>query len=63
LLGPSKLIVNELGVAGVKYAMDQRGLYGGAPRPPLLPLNEANRRRVDQALGELAGTAAAASRP
>lgn len=62
LLAPSKLIVNELGVAGVKYAMDQRGFYGGPPRPPLLPLNEANRRRVDQALGELASTAAAATR-
>lgn len=63
LLAPSKLIVNELGVAGVKYAMERRGFYGGPPRPPLLPLNEANRRRVDQALGELASTAAAASKP
>jgi len=62
LLAPSKLIVNALGVGGVKYAMDQRGFYGGAPRPPLLPLNDANRRRVDQALGELAATAAVASR-
>lgn len=59
LLAPSKLIVNELGVSGVKYAMDQRGFFGGLPRPPLLPLNDANQRRVEQALGELAGTAAA----
>jgi 4-hydroxy-2-oxoglutarate aldolase len=62
LLGPSKLIVNELGVSGVKYAMDQRGFYGGLPRPPLLPLNEANRRRVEQALRELTSGAAVASR-
>ncbi len=59
LLAPSKLIVNELVVSGVKYAMDQRGFFGGLPRPPLLPLNDANQRRVEQALGELAGTAAA----
>lgn len=31
-------IVGELGVAGVKAALDAVGLAGGAPRPPLLPL-------------------------
>ncbi len=32
-------IVGELGVAGVKAAMDNVGLAGGAVRPPLLPLD------------------------
>jgi 4-hydroxy-2-oxoglutarate aldolase len=50
LLEPSRLIVGELGVPGVKYAMERQGFYGGPPRPPLLPLSEANRRRVDDAL-------------
>jgi dihydrodipicolinate synthase/N-acetylneuraminate lyase len=27
-----------MGVAGVKAALDQVGLRGGAPRPPLRPL-------------------------
>ena len=30
-------IVAEMGVAGVKAALDLLGLYGGPPRPPLLP--------------------------
>lgn len=59
LHAPSKLIVNELGVPGVKYAMDQLGFYGGPSRPPLLPLNDAQRRSVDRALGDLASAATA----
>lgn len=34
-------IVAGMGVAGVKAALDQVGLHGGAPRPPLRPLNAA----------------------
>ena len=34
------------GVAGVKYAMDVAGFYGGEPRLPLLPLNEKQKERV-----------------
>ena len=39
-------IVAELGVAGVKAAMDAVGLRGGSTRSPLLPLGEAQRREV-----------------
>jgi 4-hydroxy-2-oxoglutarate aldolase len=39
-------IVAELGVAGVKAAMDAVGLKGGSTRSPLLPLGEAQRREV-----------------
>ena len=34
-IGPS-----QYGVAGVKYAMDVRGYYGGEPRLPLLPMTD-----------------------
>ena len=60
LLRASKLIVSELGIPGVKFVMDQRGYYGGAPRPPLLPLSDANRQRVLDLLGALEPAAARA---
>ncbi len=34
----AKYVVTQRGVAGVKYAMDLNGYYGGTPRLPLLPL-------------------------
>jgi dihydrodipicolinate synthase/N-acetylneuraminate lyase len=39
-------IVRALGIAGVKYAMDLNGYYGGQVRLPLLPLTEDLRKRV-----------------
>jgi 4-hydroxy-2-oxoglutarate aldolase len=46
-LGPlASQIVGGLGVPGVKAALDQVGLAGGSPRPPLLPLHERDRDRV-----------------
>lgn len=46
-LGPlASQIVGGLGVPGVKAALDQMGLVGGPPRPPLLPLHERDRHRV-----------------
>ena len=52
LLGASRRIAGELGPTGVKYAMDCVGYYGGAPRPPLLPLSEAQKKAVETALAE-----------
>ncbi|HEY8174142.1 MAG TPA: dihydrodipicolinate synthase family protein [Gemmatimonadaceae bacterium] len=46
----AKIIVGELGIAGVKAAMDCVGLRGGAPRSPLLPLGRAESERVRQLL-------------
>lgn len=40
------------GVAGVKTAMDLVGYHGGAPRPPLVPLDAGARRKVAAALKE-----------
>jgi 4-hydroxy-2-oxoglutarate aldolase len=47
-------IVAALGPAGLKHAMTLVGLSGGAPRPPLLPLDAAEQARVRAAL-EAAG--------
>ena len=44
----ARTIVNELGPAGVKAALDVIGLAGGAPRLPLLPLSSEDRERVRQ---------------
>lgn len=52
LLAPSRKIAGELGPTGVKYAMDCVGYYGGDPRPPLLPLSEAQRKTVETVLAE-----------
>lgn len=38
------------GVSGFKAAMDRRGLHGGDPRPPLLPLDDDARARIDEAV-------------
>jgi 4-hydroxy-2-oxoglutarate aldolase len=46
LLLASNLIVAEAGIAGVKFAMDQRGYRGGLTRRPLLPLADAVKTRI-----------------
>ncbi len=50
-VGPlHRSVVGRQGVPGVKFALDLLGLRGGAPRPPLLPANEASREAVHGAL-------------
>ena len=43
-------IVNGLGVAGIKSALDQVGRHGGPVRSPLLPLSPADATRVAELL-------------
>lgn len=43
-------IVGELGVPGVKTALESIGLAGGPPRSPLRPLDAAQRARIEQLL-------------
>ncbi|MBV9888929.1 MAG: dihydrodipicolinate synthase family protein [Acidobacteria bacterium] len=43
LLRSSKVIQSEHAIAGIKFAMDQRGYHGGIPRPPLVPLPDKQR--------------------
>jgi 4-hydroxy-2-oxoglutarate aldolase len=59
ILPASKKIVRQLGIAGVKCAMDYRGYYGGPVRGPLLPLNAAQKREVEAVVNSLVATAAA----
>jgi 4-hydroxy-2-oxoglutarate aldolase len=49
----SKLIVSELGIAGVKHAMDQRGYHGGIPRLPLQALHLEQKKRLTDFLATL----------
>jgi 4-hydroxy-2-oxoglutarate aldolase len=49
----SKLIVSEMGIAGVKHVMDQRGYRGGIPRLPLLPLQHEQKKRLTELLATL----------
>jgi 4-hydroxy-2-oxoglutarate aldolase len=46
----AKEIVGDMGIAGVKAAMDCVGLRGGLPRSPLQPLGRAGLDRVRQLL-------------
>lgn len=46
----AKVIVGDLGIAGVKAALDAIGLRGGMPRSPLLPLSASEKERVRQML-------------
>jgi len=43
----------ELGIAGVKYACDLNGYYGGAPRLPKLALTGEQRKQVEQVMSAL----------
>ena len=43
-------IVSELSIAGVKYAMDYNGYYGGSCRLPLLPLTADKKAEVEHLL-------------
>jgi dihydrodipicolinate synthase/N-acetylneuraminate lyase len=41
-------IVSELGVPGVKYAMDLNGYYGGPSRLPFLPLSGEQKTEIEK---------------
>ncbi|HYH82711.1 MAG TPA: dihydrodipicolinate synthase family protein [Longimicrobium sp.] len=56
-----RAVVAELGNPGIKVALDELGMHGGLPRPPLKPLREKERRKVTEALAAAGmGTAAVA---
>jgi 4-hydroxy-2-oxoglutarate aldolase len=59
ILPASKKIVRQLGIAGVKCAMDYRGYYGGPVRGPLRELSAAQKREVQVVVDSLVATAAA----
>ncbi len=53
LIAPAKLFGPQFGIAGLKYALDRIGYYGGAPRSPLLPLDTSGRAEIDVMLSNL----------
>jgi 4-hydroxy-2-oxoglutarate aldolase len=53
VLKASKGIVSEAGIAGVKFAMDQRDYRGGLPRLPLLPLSDRSKQAILSLLAAL----------
>jgi len=46
-------VASELGIPGLKYALDLNGYYGGAPRLPLLPLTSDLKREVDTLMSDI----------
>jgi dihydrodipicolinate synthase/N-acetylneuraminate lyase len=53
ITGPNQRIVGKLGIAGVKYACDFNGYYGGRPRAPLLPVTAAEKAEIEGLLAEI----------
>jgi 4-hydroxy-2-oxoglutarate aldolase len=43
MIDSNNAVTSRWGIPGLKAALDMMGLYGGDPRPPLLPLKEADR--------------------
>jgi 4-hydroxy-2-oxoglutarate aldolase len=44
---------SDLGISGLKYALDWNGYYGGPARLPLLPLTAALKAEVEQLMADL----------
>ena len=43
-------VLNPYSIAGLKYAMDLLGYYGGVPRSPILPVSDTAKRAIESAL-------------
>ena len=52
MIAPNAAVTARFGVPGLKAALDMLGYYGGPPRSPLLPLNDAQKETLR---GVLAG--------
>jgi 4-hydroxy-2-oxoglutarate aldolase len=49
----AKRVVANLGIPGVKYAMDLNGYYGGPVRLPLLPLNAEQKAEAERLMAAI----------
>lgn len=49
----STVVGGTLGIAGIKYACDFNGYYGGKPRSPLLPLDAPTKAQVESLLMQI----------
>ncbi len=63
LLKPNHAVTARFGVAGLKAAVELYGYFGGAPRPPLLPLTPAERTQLAAIFQEAKGTEAKGTEP
>jgi dihydrodipicolinate synthase/N-acetylneuraminate lyase len=52
---PSILVTAIHGPAGLKHAMDINGYYGGLPRLPFPPVNDAAKQEIEEAFRDLKG--------
>ena len=52
LIRLNKSVSGSFGVAGVKYAAELAGYYGGDPRKPLLPITEEGKLSIRKAIEE-----------
>jgi 4-hydroxy-2-oxoglutarate aldolase len=59
LVTAASLFGPKYGIAGLKYVMDSVGYYGGPPRPPLLPVDEAAKKELDAMLASVVSEAVA----
>lgn len=50
MLAPNAAVTSRFGIPGLKVALEAVGLHGGAPRPPLHPLSEADAAEVRRVL-------------
>ena len=50
LIDSNNAVTARWGIPGLKAAMEMIGLYGGDPRPPLVPLGEADREELRKVL-------------
>jgi len=53
LMAPAKMFGPQYGIAGLKYALDRLGYFGGSPRAPLLPVDASAQAEIDAMLSNL----------
>jgi len=53
IIAAAKKVVTENGPAGIKYAMDLNGYFGGIPRLPLLPLTADAKSEIEALLANI----------
>jgi 4-hydroxy-2-oxoglutarate aldolase len=53
LVVPAKMLLMDYGIAGLKYAMDRLGFFGGLPRLPLLAVSDAGKVEIEAMLANL----------
>ncbi|MBV8552285.1 MAG: dihydrodipicolinate synthase family protein [Acidobacteriaceae bacterium] len=49
----AQLIASKYGIAGLKYAMDLNGYYGGPPRLPFIPPSPEAKAEIEEAFADL----------